>query len=273
MAITEFQRDICKLISENRKTQGASYIAGGVALNQLIQAPRISRDIDIFHDTAEAVLSTWESDRKLLIENGYSVIAVRTLASYVEAAVKKKENTVVMQWARDSAYRFFPLKEDEILGLTLHPFDLATNKVLAMAGRLEVRDWIDVINCHQSIQNLGYLFWSACSKDPGFNPASLLSETRRSSHYSAEEISQLAFSGPVPDAGALGRRWHEMQKEAEIIIELLPAEEVGACVLDNKAILFRGDPEVLKDALRRKVVRFHHGTIRGAFPKIVDPSM
>jgi len=58
MAITEFQRDICKLVAEKRKAQGVSYVAGDVALNQLIQAPRISRDIDIFHDTTEAVLNT-----------------------------------------------------------------------------------------------------------------------------------------------------------------------------------------------------------------------
>lgn len=35
--------------------------------------------------------------------------------------------------------------EHEDLGLTLHPFDLATNKVLALVGRLEVRDWVDVL--------------------------------------------------------------------------------------------------------------------------------
>lgn len=271
MAITEFQRDICKLVAEKRKAQGVSYVAGGVALNQLIQAPRISRDIDIFHDTTEAVLNTWESDREMLVANGYSVDALRTLASYVEASVKKKGNTILVQWTRDSAFRFFPLVEDETFGLTLHPFDLATNKVLAMAGRLEARDWIDVISCHQRIQNLGYLFWAACGKDPGFNPASLLNETRRSSHYSVEEISQLSFSGPAPDASALGRQWHEIQKEAEEIIALLPAEEAGTCVLDDGANLFRGGPEILADALETNIVRFHHGTIRGAFPKILDP--
>ena len=85
-----------------------------------------------------------------------------------------------------------------MFGLTLHPFDLATNKILAMAGRLEVRDWIDVINCHDKIQNAGYLFWASCGKDPGFNPASLLFEAKRSSHYSAEEIGQLSFQGPAP---------------------------------------------------------------------------
>jgi hypothetical protein len=32
-------------------------------------------------------------------------------------------------------------------GLTLHPFDLATNKVLALVGRTEVRDWVDMVEC------------------------------------------------------------------------------------------------------------------------------
>lgn len=271
MAITEYQRDICRLIALNRISHGVSYVAGGVALNQLIEAPRISRDIDIFHDTDAAVLSAWESDSKLLASNGYSMEVLRQLATYVEAVVRREANAVLMQWTRDSTYRFFPLLEEETLGLTLHPFDLATNKILAMAGRLEARDWIDVISCHNRVQNVGYLFWAACSKDPGFSPASLLAEAKRSGHYSAEEISQLSFQGPPPDASVLGRQWHEMLKEAEIIIELLPPEEAGTCVLDDKAHLFRGAPVLLAAALENKSVRFHRGTIRGAFPKIIDP--
>ena len=62
-----------------------------------------------------------------------------------------------MQWVRDSAFRFFPLVTHEQLGLVLHPFDLATNKVLALVGRLEVRDWIDVIECSRRLQPLGFL--------------------------------------------------------------------------------------------------------------------
>ena len=35
------------------------------------------------------------------------------------------------------------------MGLALHPFDLATNEVFAMPGRMESRDWIDARNCDQ----------------------------------------------------------------------------------------------------------------------------
>lgn len=158
--------------------------------------------------------------------------------------------------------------QSEIFGLTLHPFDLATNKILAMAGRLEARDWIDVISCHDCIQNIGCLFWAACGKDPGFSPTSLLTEAKRGAHYSAEEISQLSFEGSPPDAHELGKRWHDMMKEAEHIIGLLPAEHVGACVLDGNGDLFRGDPTLLSDALQGDGVSYHRGTIRGALPSI-----
>jgi hypothetical protein len=65
MAISAFQRAICRLIAANRIAQGESYVAGGVALNLLAGGRRISRDIDLFHDTEEALDATWNADRAL----------------------------------------------------------------------------------------------------------------------------------------------------------------------------------------------------------------
>jgi len=271
MGTTAFQRELCRLVAANRISLGTSYVAGGVALNTLIQAGRVSRDIDIFHDTDEAVLSAWEADRRLLDAHGYSVEPTRTLPSFVEALVRKDADAAVVQWARDSAFRFFPLVEDPAFGLTLHPFDLATNKVLAMAGRLEARDWIDVIACHDRIQNLGYLAWAACGKDPGFSPASLIAEARRGGRYSAVEIGLLSFEGPPPDAATLGRSWHSMLAEAEEIVGLLPADQAGTCVLTPAGELFRGAPPSLQAALSSGSVRFHRGTIHGAWPRVNSP--
>ena len=269
MAVTEFQRNICKLIASNRISRGESYVAGGVALNELINSSRISEDIDLFHDTNEAVFSSWEMDKELLVNGAYAVDVVRLMPSFVEAVIKKGSETVLMQWARDSAFRFFPLVEDKTFGLVLHPFDLATNKVLALVGRLEVRDWVDVINCHRTIQNAGYLFWAACGKDPGFNPVSLITEAKRSSHYSEEEIGQLVFSDHPPDASLLNREWHAILKEAEALAELLPYEHAGSCVIDRNAELFTGEPRELKSALQESAIRFHKGTLRGSYPKVI----
>ena len=135
MALTQFQRRICRLIAATRVASGESYVAGGVALTELIGGTRLSRDIDVFHDTEEAVARTWAADRALLASHGYEVAVLHQRVAFVEAQVRR-DATVLIQWARDSAFRFFPLVEHAELGLALHPFDLATNKVLALVGRL-----------------------------------------------------------------------------------------------------------------------------------------
>ncbi len=270
MGLTNYQRGICRLIATNRKKNDCAYVAGGVALNMLIDGPRISMDIDLFHDTEEALARMWDADRQLLATEGYQIEIVRERPSFVEAVVRKGGEGVLMQWTRDSAFRFFPLLWHAELGLTMHPFDLATNKVLALVGRLEVRDWIDLIQCHHKIQRLGYLIWAACGKDPGFSPGRILHEARRSSHYSAAEVAQLAFGGSTPDVKDLSRDWHGMLSEAEQIIDSLPPEQAGRCVLDSEGKLYQSDIASLGQSLQEDTVFFHEGSIRGAFPEFLE---
>jgi len=270
MALTEFQRNVCRELARNRIASGEAYLAGGATLNELIASPRISRDVDLFHDTEEALAATWDADRDVLEKSGFSITILRERPAFVEARVSLGQNSVLLQWVRDSAYRFFPLVEHDELGLVLHPFDLATNKVLALVGRLEVRDWVDVIECDASIQPLGYLVWAACGKDPGFSPAAILEHAGRSARYSASEVRELSFAGEPPDPVALSQRWHQMLESAEHVVELLPPEEAGKCVIERNSTLYRGDESGLVDALRRNEIAFHAGSIRGAFPRILD---
>jgi hypothetical protein len=268
MALTPIQRSVCRLIAENRISSGESYVAGGVALNELISASRISRDIDLFHDTEAALEATWAADRRLLQEHGYQIQVVRERPSFVEAQVSRNGEMVIIQWARDSAFRFFPLVRHEELGLALHPFDLATNKVLALVGRLEVRDWVDVIHCDERLQPLGYLAWAACGKDPGFSPESILEHAARSGRYSVEEVLELSFDGTPPDAGQLSQKWHAILGRARAIVAALPPEELGSCVVSPAGTLYRGDVSELRGALDRGEILFHAGCIRGAFPVV-----
>ena len=269
MALTDLQRRICRLLAQNRIASGESYIAGGVALNELMAASRISRDIDIFHDTDEALEASWLADRALLEAHGFEVRVARERTTLVEAEVGAGGEWVRLEWARDSAFRFFPLQSHEELGLVLHPFDLATNKVLALVGRLEVRDWVDVIASDERIQPLGYLAWAASGKDPGFGPGAILEGAARSGRYSAEEVGQLAFSGETPDAAGLSRAWHRILDRAHITIALLPPDEVGTCVLEQTGGLLRSPPDDLASVLDAGRVVFHRGRIRGAVPRLV----
>ncbi|MFA7157724.1 MAG: hypothetical protein WC299_00360 [Kiritimatiellia bacterium] len=265
MAITRLQGDILKLLAPSRRQHGESYVAGGVGLNLWLATPRQSRDIDLFHGTEEAIAATWAADRALLSSRGFVLDILREAPSFIEARVTRDHERTIIQWARDSAYRFFPLIEDELMGLALHPFDLATNKVLAMAGRLEARDWIDILNCDERIQPLGYLLWAACGKDPGYNPQSLLAIIARA-HYSQAELDALDFEGAHPDARELGQRWHAILHAAGDIVNIIPAEKIGMCAARCNGELFRGTADDLNVALQRDAIRFHAGRIGGAWP-------
>jgi hypothetical protein len=140
MALTDLQRDVCRRLADRRVARGDSYVAGGVALSVALETQRLSRDLDLFHDTAEAVAASWDEDRAVLLAAGYSVEPLRERPGFVQATVSRGSATLLVEWVQDSAYRFFPLVQHDDLGLTLHPFDLAANKVLALIGRAEVRE-------------------------------------------------------------------------------------------------------------------------------------
>jgi hypothetical protein len=239
-------------------------------LNELLGARRVSRDLDLFHDTESAVDESWQADRRLLEEHGHAITLLRERPALVEAEVGTGQERLILEWARDSAYRFFPLVQHADFGLVLHPFDLATNKVLALVGRLEVRDWVDVIECSESLQPLGFLAWAASSKDPGFSPLSILEHAGRSGRYSAPEVASLAFQGPPPDAAVLSKRWHAALTQAAEIVAALPPAESGKCVLDANGGFLRDSGEALGRALANGRVVFHAGSIRGVLPRITE---
>ncbi|MBP5542830.1 MAG: hypothetical protein ILM98_02035 [Kiritimatiellae bacterium] len=71
MATTEFQAEVLKRIARSRIDGGATYIAGGLALNHVLGTPRLSHDIDVFNDTEEAVAVAFERDVGILRAAGF----------------------------------------------------------------------------------------------------------------------------------------------------------------------------------------------------------
>lgn len=269
MALTTYQRSVVRLLSANRIVAGESYVAGGAALNALLSAPRLSSDVDIFHDHEEAVTSAYLADEAALRAASHCVVVLRSHETFIEVEVSQGAESTRVQWSLDSAFRFFPLIEHPELGLALHPFDLATNKVLAMVGRAEPRDWVDVIECDWRLQPLGYLAWAASGKDPGLNPVFILEQAGRSARYTEIELTDLAFDGRRPTAAELSMAWHRILAEAREVVEELPAGQVGCCVLEAGLNLARFDARTLAENLRLGAIRYHAGQLGGAFPKIV----
>lgn len=268
MPLTPLQRALCVLLAEARRERGDSYVAGGVALNELIGGQRRSHDVDLFHDTESALTASWDADRILLESHGFDVHVVRERPSFVQARVVQAGEEALVEWVHDSAYRFFPLIEHPVFGLALHPFDLATNKLLALVGRREPRDWIDLLQCHRALQPLGYLAWAAAGKDPGFSPLALLGEARRSARYTQDDLDGLDFDGAPPQASESSRVWHGALDEATAIVSNLPAGQAGTCVLDDQGHLLTLPPAALESALGEGSVAYHRGHIRGAWPTV-----
>ena len=269
MAVTEFQAGILKRLAGNRIAGGETYIAGGLALNYQLRGARYSADIDVFNNSIDALHAAAEMDMSALAAAGYSVSLKRERDFIVEAAVSLKGETTDIQWVRDSAYRFFPLVEDELLGWTLHPFDLATNKLLALAGRTVPRDWVDAISCSESIQPLGLLAWAASGKDPGLSPRFII-ETAARTHYAQSEIDIAVRTDVRLDVAALSKKWHEMIESARTMISFLPAGEAGKAVICKDGKLFNGTEEQLAKAIETGDVAFHEGRICGAWPQIAN---
>jgi len=268
MALTAFQGEVLRLLADNRRKTPGSYVAGGLALNFVLGTPRVSRDIDVFHDTTEALRMSWKADREVLEANGFSVVPLRECPTFLEANVSRGDSHTEVQWGVDSTYRFFPLMQDEITGFTLHPLDLAANKLSALVGRTEPRDWIDVMTATRKLQPLICLLSAACGKDPGFSPTSMLEYVARR-HYAQAEIDDRILPRGTYDAAELCRYWHEIVDKTREILPLFPREHAGKAVMNLDGTLFFGSDEDFVSALKDGTLAFHEGSNGGTWPRII----
>jgi hypothetical protein len=67
----------------------------------------------------------------------------------------------------------------------------------------------------------------------------------------------------------LSRKWRVLLEAARQVVSVLPAGEIGKCVLTRRGELFTGDAEQARRALTGGDLLFHAGRLRGAFPRIV----
>ena len=137
MPVTPFQRKVLCVIAANRNE--LSHFAGGLVLHTDADSARYSHDFDIFHEAAEDVAHSSEADVATLRAAGYEVAQLAgnwtKPDTFRKARVFRGNDHVEIDWAADSAFRFFPVEKDPLLGCRLHFFDIATNKALALCAR------------------------------------------------------------------------------------------------------------------------------------------
>jgi len=256
--LSKIQSDVLRLLASHRDPE--SYVAGATPLNRT--AARYSADLDVFHDREERVASAALSDAAALADAGYSVSWLRQLPLIYTAVITHGDAGTRLEWVVDSDYRFFPRMPDELFGYVLHPADLAMNKVMAAAGRREVRDLVDLVTIQETILPLGALIWAAVEKAPGFTPEGLIAEIRRNSSYPAGEWRALVTAEPL-DPQMILAKLREALTSAEAFVSQMPTERAGLLFLQDGRVV-QPDPARLQD------YQTHAGQRRGQWPSSAE---
>lgn len=259
MPLTEFQRTVLRLLAANRSPE--SFVAGGTALNESPGSPRYSKDVDIFHDAREGVTAAADADAAVLTGAGFEVVWSVNQPGFKRATVSRDGHRLRLEWVQDSAFRFFPVQLDEEFGWRLHLADLATNKVLALAGRWEARDFVDTLYLDGSFASLGLLAWAAAGKDPGLTPGLIVEQANRFNRLRPEAFQEVLAAGPL-DLVAMKTRWRESVEAARELVLALPPEQVGALYLDAQ-----GRPA---NPLTVRNTRPHYASLGGVWPQLAD---
>jgi hypothetical protein len=265
MPLTEFQRLLLATLSAMPNDD--RYLAGGAAIHFLPNSTRYSDDLGFFHDSEARVASAFARDRETLEAAGYSVEVELSLPGLVRAEVSREGQSTRVDWAHDSAWRFMPLVRDDLGGLLLHPVDLAINKVLALAGRDEARDFVDILFVHNEVLRIAGLSWAAAGKDPGLSPLSLLELLKRRGRYRQEDFGRLRLAAPF-DLVQAREVWLAALAEAEHFARERPPDELGCLYYSHAAKRFvipRSD-----EALSAQSIVLHFGTPGGVLPRMTD---
>ena len=270
MPLTALQKGVQAVLAGNRSEE--SHFAVGIVLNAAAETPRFSNDFDIFHELAEEVTRASQRDVASLRHAGFQVETHSRQGEWEKDTTFKKAKvlaageTLEIDWAADSAFRFFPIERDPILGYRLHLFDIATNKALTLSARTETRDYVVIVQL-QKKYSLAATCWAACGKDPGFTPLSLLKMMCRFARVDPAKLEEI--QARALDPIALKTAWIAMSDEAEAKMILIADEQpdlpIGVAFVDTN-----GRPGWIGDD---PSLRIHAPSIRGCWPTVhgLDP--
>jgi hypothetical protein len=164
--LTPFQNEV---LSYFFKIKDSVYflLTGGSALAEFYLGHRKSFDLDIFTTEKELILPfsrVLEEEMK----KRFSVHVTRRFETFVEFEIGNGTESIKLQLAYESPFRFEPPFESSN-GIRVNDYkDLSTDKLLAFFGRAEPRDAIDIYFILQS-EDFWTLVQQASQKDPGFD--------------------------------------------------------------------------------------------------------
>ncbi|MEW6680850.1 MAG: nucleotidyl transferase AbiEii/AbiGii toxin family protein [bacterium] len=148
------------------------YLGGGTALALFYLKHRKSNDLDFFASADEIIIPFSHRLEEILKEDGMVIQRQRALHSFVELLVNLGNESTIIHLALDTPFRFEEVKEfPHYPGLKVDSLvDIASNKLLCLFGRANLRDFIDIyLLIRKGLFSPKELTEKAKKKDPGFD--------------------------------------------------------------------------------------------------------
>lgn len=163
--LTPLQRRIATIIGGLPEAEQFA-LAGGGALIVRGDVERQTRDLDFFGPAPQDVDRLMPAVERALQDVGMNVRRIREAPGFFRLEVREHDEVTEVDFGADA--RILPVERGE-LGPILAGEELAVDKVLAVFGRAEARDFVD-LSAVADRYGLEYLCGRALDKDRGFDP-------------------------------------------------------------------------------------------------------
>lgn len=143
--LTPLQISLLKEVGQS-PLGNAFYLTGGTALSAFYLQHRYSLDLDFFTADPTAVARVPPLMQNIAQQLEAEVTFTRTLDTFLECFLRSgKDERVEMDFALESPFRLQPLERNpELQILVDNVTDIACNKLSALFGRAEPKDFVDV---------------------------------------------------------------------------------------------------------------------------------
>ena len=163
--LTPLQEQVAAIVASLAEAESFA-LAGGAALIARGDVQRQTRDLDFFGLTPDDVDRLVPAVDRALQKAGLVVRRIQENPGFARLIVESDDDRTELDLAADA--RLFPAEPGEPAPM-LSGQELAVDKVLAVFGRAEARDFVDLAAV-EARYGLDRLFELAAEKDRGFTP-------------------------------------------------------------------------------------------------------
>lgn len=200
--LTPLQERIAVLVAAS--FEGSDFaLAGGAALISQGLVDRKTGDLDFFGSSEQVLAERLPAIISALEQDGMTVEVRRSTAQFARIVIRGMDSETEVDFGLDG--RLFPIEQGPFSPV-LASRELAVDKVLAVFGRAEARDFVDLFALEEFFR-LEDLFALAKEKDRGFDAKVFAEMTRRMTVLDASEF-EMAESDFLSLIGAV-ERWRE----------------------------------------------------------------